>query len=167
MLFYLVIRGMFCVPTDFLLPSIKIHKDDYVCIRSQSTANTVVSHGQVDVAERQTKDQEVLVIKLQLISGSEPPSEGLSTIEIIPQCLSYRRMISSVRNVTNATEDIRSLLLRRDCYTTLQPRCRSSQLTLSFSLDSSQKEAVYKAVNSHFTLIDGPPGKLHFKFKVS
>lgn len=154
-----VICGVFHMPLDFLFPSMKIHRDDYVCIRStSSTTRTVVCHGQVHSVDSQNNEKKELLVQLVLISCSDPPDEGLFTLEIIPQCLEYRRMISCVRNVSNATQDIRSLLLRRDLYTTIHSDQRTPSLESSFVLGSSQKKSVHKAINSRLTLIEGPPG---------
>ena len=144
---------------DLLLPSMKIYEDDHVCVRTWFRSTTVVCHGQVHSVETQNNEQKDLLVGVVIISGSEPPNEGLSTVEIIPQCVSYRRMISSVRSLTNATEDVRSLLLRRDLYTSATQRgCRNGSFTSSFVLDSSQIEAVCKASDSRLTLIQGSPG---------
>ena len=129
----------------------EIHEDDFICVRT----TTAVGHGQI---ERIITENEQLVIKLVLISGSDALVSSGCTVEIIPQSCNYRRMVSCIRNMVNATEDVRSLILKRDWSTSGEPEWRRRPVASSFSLDCYQAEALDTSLNSRLTLIQGLPG---------
>ena len=86
------------------------------------------------------------------------------SIEVIARGLSFRRMISAVKHLGEATELIRSVFLRRDIpkYLARNPLLtgqRKEDTKTTLRLNPGQEKAVMCAVTSPFTLIQGPPGK--------
>ena len=91
-------------------------------------------------------------------------SSSLCSIEVIARGLSFRRMISAVKHLGEATELIRSVFLRRDIpkYLARNPLLmgqRKEDTKTTLRLNPGQEKAVMSAVTSPFTLIQGPPGK--------
>jgi len=87
----------------------------------------------------------------------------LCSMEVIARGLSFRRMISAVKNLGTATELIRSVFLRRDIpkYLAQNPRLigqTKEDIKMTLSLNRGQEQAVMNALASPLTLIQGPPG---------
>ena len=87
----------------------------------------------------------------------------LCSMEVIARGLSFRRMISAVRNLGTATELIRSVFLRRDIpkYLARNPRLTrqaKEDIKTTLTLNPGQEQAVKNALASPLTLIQGPPG---------
>jgi len=87
----------------------------------------------------------------------------LCSMEVIAQGLSFRRMISAVKNLGTATELIRSVFLRRDIpkYLARNPRLigqSKEDIKTTLTLNPGQEQAVMNALASPLTLIQGPPG---------
>lgn len=87
----------------------------------------------------------------------------LCSMEVIAQGLSFRRMISAVKNLGATTELIRSVFLRRDIpkYLARNPLLtgqKKEDIITSLTLNPGQEQAVRNALTSPLTLIQGPPG---------
>ena len=87
----------------------------------------------------------------------------LCSMEVIARGLSFRRMVSAVRNLGTATELIRSVFLRRDIpkYLARNPRLTrqaKEDIKTTLTLNPGQEQAVKNALASPLTLIQGPPG---------
>ena len=87
----------------------------------------------------------------------------LCSMEVIARGMTFRRMISAVKNLGTATELIRSVFLRRDIpkYLARNPRLIGQikeDIKMTLSLNPGQEQAVMIALASPLTLIQGPPG---------
>ena len=87
----------------------------------------------------------------------------LCSMEVIARGMTFRRMISAVKNLGTATELIRSVFLRRDIpkYLARNPRLigqTKEGIKMTLSLNPGQEQAVMIALASPLTLIQGPPG---------
>ena len=121
------------------------------------SATQVIFHGYIeDVVILTGNDYQVQVV----LNSAKYTGDFLATvnIEIIPQSLNYRRMITAVRNLPQATEDVRALFLTRELRIPVKQSRAKRSCVSSFTLDSSQSKALDKAVSSSFTIIEGQPG---------
>jgi hypothetical protein len=148
----IVIHGHFYIPVGRLSPSISIHKNDFVCA---STAQ-VISHGCIEDVVALTGSGHHIQLVLNSACTTDLP--GTVNIEVIPQCVNYRRMITAIRNLPQSTEDVRSLFLTRDLYSPVKKSRTKRSFTSSFTQDPSQRKALEKAIHSSFTIIEGQPG---------
>ena len=153
--FVLAIHGDLNIPTDGFLPS-TIHKDDFVCIYSISSH--VIYHGCVENVPMLLEDS--VHIRLLLNSGCSTEPSGAANVEVLPQCVDFRRMINAVRSLPNGTEDIRSLFLKRFLRSPIKQGRSKKSHTSSFTLDSSQRKAMNRAIHASFTIIEGLSGQL-------
>jgi hypothetical protein len=129
-----------------------IHRNDFVCV----SAADAFSHGCIeDVVILSGREHR---IQLVLNSACTTNLPGSVNIEIIPQCLKYRRMITAVRSLPQSTEDVRSLFLTRELNSPVK-QGRKRPYISSFTLDPSQQRALDKAIQSSFMIIEGQPGE--------
>ena len=152
--FILVMHGHFHVhlsPAGKLLATpVNIHKYDFVCV----TTAQAISHGCIEDFLILTELDHYVQLVLNSTSTFDLPEAA--NIEVIPQCTYSRRMITAVRNLPQAPENIRSMFLTRE-FPVKQSRPKKLHPS-SFSLDPSQRKALDKAIHSSFTIIEGKPG---------
>ena len=137
---------------------------DFICLRSH--VSPCIFHccvSNVDSTEERDLIQINLVEVPDGFSVDNLNQTWLCSMEVIARGLSFRRMISAVKNLGSATELIRSVILRRDIpkYLAQNPRLiRQSKedITMTRTLNPGQEQAVMNALASPLTLIQGPPG---------
>ena len=145
---------------------LKLSTGDFLCLRCHALP-CIVHCCVTQVDSRDETD----VIQIDLVDHPDGFSvddlnqtSWLCSIEVIEQGLSFRRMISAVKRLGEATELIRSVFLRRNIpkYLARAPMLkgqRKEDTKTTLHLNPGQEEAVKNAVNFSFTLIQGPPGK--------
>lgn len=144
---------------------LKLSTGDFLCLRCHALP-CIVHCCVTQVDSRDETD----VIQMDLVDHPDGFSvddlnqtSWLCSIEVIEQGLSFRRMISAVKRLGEATELIRSVFLRRNIpkYLARAPMLkgqRKEDTKTTLHLNPGQEEAVKNAVNFSFTLIQGPPG---------
>lgn len=144
---------------------LQLSSGDFICLRSHVSPcmfHCLISN--VDSTEEKNLIQINLVEVPDGFSvNSLDQTAWLCSMEVIARGLSFRRMISAVKNLGTATELVRSVFLRRDIpkYLARNPRLiRQSKedIVASLTLNPGQEQAVKNALASPLTLIQGPPG---------
>lgn len=144
---------------------LQLSSGDFICLRSH--VSPCIFHCCVSNVEG-TEERDLIQINLVEVPDgfsvdSLNQTSWLCSMEVIARGLSFRRMISAVKNLGTATELIRSVFLRRDIpeYLARNPRLigqTKEDIKMTLSLNPGQEQAVMDALASPLTLIQGPPG---------
>lgn len=144
---------------------LQLSSGDFICLRSH--VSPCIFHCCVSNVES-TEERDLIQINLVEVPDgfsvdSLDQTSWLCSMEVISRGLSFRRMISAVKNLGTATELIRSVFLRRDIpeYLARNPRLigqTKEDIKMTLSLNPGQEQAVMDALASPLTLIQGPPG---------
>lgn len=144
---------------------LQLSSGDFICLRSH--ALPCIVHCCVT---RVDSNEERDMIEMNLVESPDgfcvdnlDQTSWLCSMEVIARGLTFRRMISAVKNLGATTELIRSVFLRRDIpkYLTRNPLLtgqRKEDMMTSLSLNPGQEQAVMNALTSPLTLVQGPPG---------
>ena len=169
-------RGQFTARRDLCVThGVTFRPGDFLCVRVSRAAESTedecrILHCRVtDVQGANAPTAPVCVTFIHCVTekGCDPPESllraGNTCMEVITQSLPYRRMITAVNRLGDASELARSVVLRRDvpAYTARNPHVpdpSAVQLVDGLELNEGQLEAVRKAVTSPLSLIQGPPG---------
>ena len=142
---------------------LKLSTGDFLCLRCHALP-CIVHCCVTQVDSRDEMDAITLELVDDFSTEDLNQTSWLCSIEVIEQGLSFRRMISAVKRLGEATELIRSVFLRRNipkylARVQMREGQKKEDTKTTLRLNPGQEEAVKNAVNSSFTLIQGPPGK--------
>jgi len=148
---------------------------DYLCIRSETPSTVQPSNSQSNTTpcfllhariSQLTDHADCLVLFIEVTEPADSFSAEILqkhtskyTIEVIPQCSRFKKMIEAVKNLGHASEVVRSIVTYHDLPCT--PSNLDAEVLRYFPLDIDQEKAVKSALSSPFTVIYGQPGKYY------